>query len=395
MLDGIEPIDTKDASITFTTEANDFIKGLSGQSFTIKTTNKNFSIPIPVILKSLSNGSVINDVMVNEGLVQQQENENTLNWNPMETDYTSKKNLPTKSKSFHPAFDNETIEDEKRVCRFFRANGRCARGDNCRYLHVQTGVSFLDNVGDDVNTVVHHEAKMASEESSVDITIPCMRHPESFYVNIMPSREHLCAKLFDVDLSNNELNLAELNKELSRFYNGKPQYGNIRNDTTPLIIGKIVVTKYLDGRWYRSRIIEIHESEFDIDNKEYSNLIERVRVFFVDFGHNWSTDIVNVKRIEDKFLKLPFQAIECTLPNISPTEGHSWGRAACETFRNITKYPLYARVISLNGLRPELLVYAWIEQKWVDVRDELVRLNLASLMFEDQNNQQPSIMIPG
>ena len=175
MLDGIEPIKT-----TFTTEANDFIKGLSGQSFTIKTTNKKFSIPIPVILKSLSNGSVINDVMVNQGLVQQQENENTLNWNPMETDYTSKNNLPTKSKSFHPAFDNETIEDEKRVCRFFRANGRCARGDNCRYLHVQTGVSFLDNVDDDVNTVVHHEAKMASEGSSVDITIPCMRHPESF-----------------------------------------------------------------------------------------------------------------------------------------------------------------------------------------------------------------------
>ena len=386
MLDGIKPINT---SITFTTEANNFIKGLSGQSFTIKTTNKNFSIPIPVILKSLSNGNIINDVMVNQGLVQQEqeENENTSNWNPMETDYASKNNLPTKSKNFHPAFDNETIEEEKRVCRFYRANGRCARGDNCRYLHVQTGVSFFDDV-DDVNTVVNNEAKMVSEESIVDITIPCIRHPESFYVNIVPS--------FPTLLSNNELNLAELNKELSRFYNGNPQYGNIRNDTIPLIIGKIVVTKYLDGRWYRSRIIEIHESEFDIDNKEYySNLVEKVRVFFVDFGHNWSTDIVNVKRIEDKFLKLPFQAIECTLPNISPTEGHSWSRAASETFRKITKYPLYAKVISLNGLRPELLVYACIEQKWVDVRDELVRLNFASLEFENQNNHQPSIMIPG
>ena len=49
MLDGIDPIIK---SITFTTEANDFIKGLSGQTFTIKTTNKKFSIPIPVILKS-------------------------------------------------------------------------------------------------------------------------------------------------------------------------------------------------------------------------------------------------------------------------------------------------------------------------------------------------------
>ena len=49
---------------------------------------------------------------------------------------------------------------EDRLCKFYRFNGKCNRGMNCAFLHVQTGSPFNMKDDDTVMTVAHHELKL-------------------------------------------------------------------------------------------------------------------------------------------------------------------------------------------------------------------------------------------
>ena len=86
---------------------------------------------------------------------------------------------------------------------------------NCRFLHVQNGMEYLDNnVDEEVATIAHNEAQLPDVGSTSGIQIPTLRHPESFYVNVLES---------DVDHefapAARSLNLAQLVSIMSHHYN--------------------------------------------------------------------------------------------------------------------------------------------------------------------------------
>ena len=130
----------------------------------------------------------------------------------MATDYISPHNKVDNFNN-HQLFDiNEN--NENKICKFYRYNGHCARGLNCQFLHVQNGMKYLDNTGDDVATIAHNEAQLPEVGSTSGIHIPTLRHPESFYINVFES---------DVDHefapAARSLNLAELVWKMSQHYN--------------------------------------------------------------------------------------------------------------------------------------------------------------------------------
>ena len=56
-----------------------------------------------------------------------------------------------------------------------------------------------------------------------------------------------------------------------------------------------------------------------------------------------------------------------------------WSKACCDKFRSITKNTrLRSNIVSLDGIRPELEIFARMDSEWISVGDELVRLNLVS-----------------
>ena len=130
----------------------------------------------------------------------------------METDYISPHNMFNNFNN-HQLFDINQ-NDENKICKFYRTNGHCARGLNCQFLHVQNGVAYLDNIGEDVTTIAHNEAQLPEVGSTSGIQIPTLRHPESFYVNVLES---------DVDHefapAARSLNLAQLVSKMSDHYN--------------------------------------------------------------------------------------------------------------------------------------------------------------------------------
>ena len=112
----------------------------------------------------------------------------------------------------------------------------------------------------------------------------------------------------------------------------------------------------------------------------------------MDSGRSLIIDVTNVKKILNKFLILPFQAIECSLYNLCPQKKYAqfksnnnnvWPKKSAETFLEMIQKAedcsaLKAKIMSKEGIKPEILVYVKIDKQWINIAEELVRLGLAS-----------------
>ena len=112
----------------------------------------------------------------------------------------------------------------------------------------------------------------------------------------------------------------------------------------------------------------------------------------MDSGRSLIIDVTNVKKILNKFLILPFQAIECSLYNLCPPKKYAqfksnnnnvWPKKSAETFLEMIQKAedcsaLKAKIMSKEGIKPEILVYVKIDKQWINIAEELVRLGLAS-----------------
>ncbi|XP_033107730.1 uncharacterized protein LOC117109479 isoform X2 [Anneissia japonica] len=75
--------------------------------------------------------------------------------------------------------------------------------------------------------------------------------------------------------------------------------------------GSYCIAKFpLDGMWYRGQIVEKLNSEETI-----------YTVFFLDYGDQEDITESDIHSVWDDVLQLPFQAIECRLTGVLPTEG--------------------------------------------------------------------------
>ena len=156
-----------------------------------------------------------------------------------------------------------------------------------------------------------------------------------------------------------------------------------------MLLGEIVAAQYKDEKWFRARIIEVTET-----SDEYINdfdEVEKIRVFYVDYGLSHTVDMISIREIKPTFLQLPFQAVECSLGRVMPIrEGcirndlpnGKWPFETSQKFRQLTSssYRLRAKVLSVFGNRLELdLDYdKGGMDNWTNIADELISENLAA-----------------
>jgi tudor domain-containing protein 1/4/6/7 len=81
-----------------------------------------------------------------------------------------------------------------------------------------------------------------------------------------------------------------------------------------------------DDIWYRAII-----------TSESPSTSGEINVKFVDYGNSENVHISDLKELDDRFLELPMQALECTLYGIQPTNGKiEWPQDAIELFQALT-----------------------------------------------------------
>jgi len=235
----------------------------------------------------------------------------------------------------------------------------------------------------------HHELKLPKEGEVIPkISIPVIRHLQLFYA-ILKEEDRKKAK--------------ELSDEMTEFYNTCRTVSD-----RPLVPGEIVAAQK-EGKWYRARIIQILNDDAEEEEyiNDFANCMEKVHVFFVDYGRTSTLPILSVREIKKGFLQLPFQAVECSLGTVVPLENEDtvavgmWPDKTKREFRDLTKSSclIRAKVLSVNGNRLELDLDYDKEGNngWTNIAKKLVSMGLAAPAPRrpSTNSRRTLLMCPG
>ncbi|ERE83912.1 tudor and KH domain-containing protein [Cricetulus griseus] len=195
------------------------------------------------------------------------------------------------------------------------------------------------------------------KDECLDIYISAYEHPNHFWIQIIGS--HSCQ-------------LDQLIIEMTQHYEN-----SLPEDMT-VHVGDIVTAPYsTDGSWYQGQILGTLEN---------GNL----DVYFVDFGNNGDSPLKELRALRSDFLSLPFQAIECSLAQITPS-GEQWKEEALDEFERLTHFahskPLVAKISSYvltgNSTWPKIHLYDTSNEKKLDIGLELISKGYALEVPED------------
>ncbi|XP_015430080.1 PREDICTED: maternal protein tudor [Dufourea novaeangliae] len=174
-----------------------------------------------------------------------------------------------------------------------------------------------------------------------DVIVTWFTNPNNFY----------CQAL------DNENEFKTMMNKIQRTYTGREpvSYG--------LKVGSPVIASFFEDKaLYRAEIIEL--------NKLSGHLIH-----YVDFGNSAVVDPSNIYPVEKEFIRLPKQAFQCSLLNISPKDGLSWSKVdtgAIDNCFNADKYECTFHDIKDN----KYLIL--LSNNGSYVADVLIERNLAS-----------------
>ncbi|XP_060027226.1 tudor domain-containing protein 1 [Erinaceus europaeus] len=152
-----------------------------------------------------------------------------------------------------------------------------------------------------------------SVDQTVDVVVCMIYSPGEFYCHVL--KEDALKKLND------------LNKSLAEYCQQKSP-NNFKAE-----IGQPCCAFFAgDGNWYRALIKELLPSG-------------NVKVHFVDYGNTEEVTADELQMISSKYLKLPFQGLQCWLVDIQPKNRH-WSKDAIERFQtSVSGIKLQARVV--------------------------------------------------
>jgi len=172
--------------------------------------------------------------------------------------------------------------------------------------------------------------------------------------------------------------LDHLNDEMSDYYS--KEENRILHALKKAEIGQIVAAPYPnDDKWYRAEVKTIEANDCN-ENESQLDL------YYVDYGDCNYFKTNDIYQLRTDFLKLPFQAIECTLANLKPNEGEEWSEKAIEMFEELSHVaqwrPLMAKVVSCDqktrGQRegspvPSVRLFDTSGTEDININEELVK----------------------
>uniref|UniRef100_A0A8C6FRL4 Tudor domain-containing protein 1 n=1 Tax=Moschus moschiferus TaxID=68415 RepID=A0A8C6FRL4_MOSMO len=162
-------------------------------------------------------------------------------------------------------------------------------------------------------------------DQTVDVVVCVIDSPGEFYCHVLKGDDAL-----------KELN--DLNNLLAEYCQQK-----LPNDFKAEIGQPCCAFFGGDSNWYRALVKEI------LPNGNF-------KVHFVDYGNIEEVTADELQMIPSKFLKLPFQGIQCWLVGIQPRSKH-WSKEAIARFQTcVTRIKLQAQVVEIteNGVGIEL-----------------------------------------
>ncbi|XP_022900396.1 tudor and KH domain-containing protein homolog [Onthophagus taurus] len=171
------------------------------------------------------------------------------------------------------------------------------------------------------------------ESPKVERISPLPGQPDSqfdVYVSAMIDPSHFWVQL----VSPKATELDQLVEDMTEYYSKKDNRDfHILDNLQP---GDLVAALFkYDNKWYRAEVLKIHNSQ--------------VELYYVDYGDTDTTECSDAYELRTDFLQLHFQAIECYLGRVEPTEG-SWSEEAVDKFEEWTHVAQWKKLSAkING----------------------------------------------
>ncbi|PNF34127.1 hypothetical protein B7P43_G01154 [Cryptotermes secundus] len=174
-------------------------------------------------------------------------------------------------------------------------------------------------------TVKYFEEKDFKKGDAVDVVMSHVVSPHSFYVQRLGEHARY---------------LTSVMKDMNTEYTKSANIGLIY---TPQVGMPCAAQYTVDKKWYRAKIIALPGKRM-------------VEVFYVDYGNQELVAWNQIRRLQPRFLRIPAQAVHCSMSDIIPSEQH-WTPAVKEYLMKVTAKKilcLYVDVVQKHQLKVTL-----------------------------------------
>ncbi|XP_038066428.1 uncharacterized protein LOC119736483 [Patiria miniata] len=230
-------------------------------------------------------------------------------WDPMLSDYKSARN------SYNIDTDDPGVatvgykaESTRQVCRFYSSGRVCYRGKQCPYDHVRQGERPHESMG---VFFLNNKVALPLEGSVVALEVTALYSAFHFWAQLpfsarpLDSLQQQGTPLRGED--DDEETLEMLENAMNQLYSAlKPHLATSLPLRAP---GEMVCCHCpRDQRYCRAKVIDVNPDQ------------DAIQVFYVDYGNSEWVPASDVYDIEQQFLHLPLQAVECYLVGAKPLE---------------------------------------------------------------------------
>jgi len=162
------------------------------------------------------------------------------------------------------------------------------------------------------------ELKPTGSDNCMEVFVSAISTPGSFWV------QKIGPKSVDLD---------KLTQSMTEYYSdtNNQEYHAV-SFVNP---GDIVACKFSsEDSFYRAKVVAFKEDTYDVTRST-------VDLDFVDFGDFEEKPINEVFDLKTDFLRLKFQAIQCSLAHLKASPGPDWSVSACDQFEHLSHCALW------------------------------------------------------
>lgn len=189
---------------------------------------------------------------------------------------------------------------------------------------------------------VHSESKRANPRRQ--FYSPQELHPGQV-MNVFVSCIHDPNRMFIQELGSNVEYLHSMINELQEHCNKRSAEMDIVYAPQ---VGTVCLAQFLpDQLWYRAQVVALPGGA-------------QVEVLYVDYGNKDVVPGLSVRKIPDRFMRLPIQAVQVALADVAPLVGNSWSNEAKNKLTKLTSSrSLKMKVHSATGPKgfPNVTLY--------------------------------------
>ena len=298
------------------------------------------------------------------------------NWDPMADDYMDYSNN-YKTTDEDIGFATDGYRSKQVVCPFFQNYGRCYKGELCEDKHVQLRAAAVTADKEEVVINTLDQPEIPSRDRQVLLWISHIYSPSNFYVTFPHGDRDILTLSEEARKARHSREFLALFAEMQESYQGQSRGHGM--ESLPSLLALLAV-RLGDQTWHRASLRQDEDQEGNLE------------VFLVDSGRLETVPREDVRKLQDRFTILPFQAHQAELNLLEPRSG-GWRQEAAVTMRTlaegcghtsgrVVKVLLDEKlVMDVNTVRGE-------EEEEEDIGKRLCDLGLANRLVEIEQNQR-------